>query len=75
MQIENSNSLYIKSKFQGEEAVTNNFKNSIILRPSIVFGTNDSFFNLFNKLINILPIIPLAWCKNKISTMLCGRRH
>ena len=36
----NSNSLYIKSKFQGEEAIINNYKNSIIVRPSIVFGIN-----------------------------------
>jgi len=68
----NSNSLYIKSKFQGEEAVINNFKNSIILRPSIVFGTNDSFFNLFNKLINILPIIPLAGSKTKFQPCYVG---
>lgn len=68
----NSNSLYIKSKFQGEEAVINNFKNSIIVRPSIVFGTNDSFFNLFNKLINILPIIPLAGSKTKFQPCYVG---
>ena len=68
----NSNSLYIKSKFQGEEAVIDNFKNSIILRPSIVFGTNDSFFNLFNKLINILPIIPLARSKTKFQPCYVG---
>ena len=68
----NSNSLYIKSKFQGEEAVIDNFKNSIILRPSIVFGTNDSFFNLFNKLINILPIIPLAGSKTKFQPCYVG---
>ncbi len=67
-----SNSLYIKSKFQGEEAVMHNFKNSIILRPSIVFGTNDSFFNLFNKLINILPIIPLAGSKTKFQPCYVG---
>ena len=68
----NSNSLYIKSKFQGEEAVIDNFKNSIIFRPSIVFGTNDSFFNLFNKLINILPIIPLAGSKTKFQPCYVG---
>ena len=68
----NSNSLYIKSKFQGEEAVMHNFKNSIIVRSSIVFGTNDSFFNLFNKLINILPIIPLAGSKTKFQPCYVG---
>ncbi len=67
-----SNSLYIRSKFQGEEAVINNFENSIILRPSIVFGTNDNFFNLFNKLINLLPIIPLASAKTKFQPCYVG---
>jgi len=67
-----SNSLYIRSKFQGEEAVINNFEKSIILRPSIVFGTNDNFFNLFNKLINLLPIIPLASAKTKFQPCYVG---
>jgi NADH dehydrogenase len=67
-----SKSLYIRSKFQGEEAVINNFKNSIILRPSIVFGTNDNFFNLFNKLINLLPIIPLVRAKTKFQPCYVG---
>ena len=69
---ENSNSLYIKSKFQGEQAIVYNFKNSVILRPSIVFGTNDNFFNLFNKLINLLPIIPLAGAKTKFQPCYVG---
>jgi uncharacterized protein YbjT (DUF2867 family) len=69
---ENSNSLYIKSKFQGEQAIVYNFKNSIILRPSLVFGTNDNFFNLFNKLINLLPIIPLAGAKTKFQPCYVG---
>ncbi|NCU48839.1 MAG: complex I NDUFA9 subunit family protein, partial [Candidatus Fonsibacter lacus] len=69
---ENSNSLYIKSKFQGEQVITSNFKNSVILRPSIVFGTNDNFFNLFNKLINLLPIIPLAGAKTKFQPCYVG---
>lgn len=69
---ENSNSLYIKSKFQGEKIITSNFKNSVILRPSIVFGTNDNFFNLFNKLINLLPIIPLAGAKAKFQPCYVG---
>jgi NADH dehydrogenase len=69
---ENSNSLYIKSKFQGEQVITSNFKNSVILRPSIVFGTNDNFFNLFNKLINLSPIIPLAGAKTKFQPCYVG---
>jgi uncharacterized protein YbjT (DUF2867 family) len=60
-----SKSFYIQSKLDGETAVLENFKNSIILRPSIVFGMDDNFFNLFNKLINILPVIPLFGAHTK----------
>ena len=55
---ENSKSLYQKSKYQGEVKALNNFKNTIILRPSVVCGTEDNFTNLFAKM-SYLPIIPL----------------
>jgi NADH dehydrogenase len=67
-----SKSLYIKSKLLGEESVLNNFENSVILRPSIVFGANDNFFNLFNKLINLLPVIPLAGAQTKFQPCYVG---
>ena len=56
---ENSKSLYQKSKYQGEVKALSNFKNTIILRPSVVCGTEDNFTNLFSKL-SILPIIPIV---------------
>ncbi len=37
-------SLYMQSKFQGEKNIQNNFKPSVILRPSVVFGPADRFF-------------------------------
>ncbi len=36
-----------------------NFKNTVIIRPSVVCGTEDNFTNLFSKL-SILPIIPVV---------------
>jgi len=69
---EESNSLYIKSKLSGEKAVITNFENSIILRPSIIFGVDDNFFNLFNKLINLFPIIPLVGSQTKFQPCYVG---
>ena len=69
---EESRSLYIKSKLSGEKAVIENFNNSIILRPSIIFGVDDNFFNLFNKLINLLPVIPLVGAHSKFQPCYVG---
>ena len=43
----------------GEEKALNNFKNTIIIRPSVVCGSEDNFTNLFAKL-SISPIIPIV---------------
>ena len=56
---ENSKSLYQKSKHLGEVKALSNFKNTVIIRPSVVCGTEDNFTNLFSKL-SILPVIPLV---------------
>ena len=39
---------------------TNNFCNTTIFRPSIVFGEDDSFFNKFSTILKFLPVFPLA---------------
>ncbi len=66
---ENSKSLYQKSKHQGEVKATNNFKNTVILRPSVVCGAEDNFTNLFSKL-SILPVIPLVGIDYKFQPIL-----
>jgi len=60
-------SKYLYSKFYGEKAVTTIFKNKAwtILRPSIVYGSNDKFINLFIKLIKFLPVFFLISPKAK----------
>lgn len=55
----NSNSLYAKTKAQAEEAVLGIMPNSTILRPSIIIGAEDNFFNMFAKIAGISPILPL----------------
>jgi uncharacterized protein YbjT (DUF2867 family) len=56
---ETSKSLYQKSKYQGEMKALNNFKNTVIIRPSVVCGTEDNFTNLFSKL-SFLPVMPVV---------------
>ena len=57
--IESSNARYAHTKLEGEKAILSNFKTATILRPSVVFGEDDNFFNMFAKLASILPFLPL----------------
>ena len=66
---ENSKSLYQKSKYQGEIKALNNFKRTVIIRPSVVCGTEDNFTNLFSKL-SILPVIPIVGINYKFQPIL-----
>jgi NADH dehydrogenase len=54
-----SDSLYARSKALGEQGVINAFPGATILRPSIVFGPEDDFFNRFAKMAMISPALPL----------------
>lgn len=54
-----SASLYSRTKALGEEAVRKKFKKATILKPSVVFGAEDQFFNLFARLTCISPFLPL----------------
>ena len=54
-----SKSIYQKSKYKGEEKAFENFKKTVVVRPSVVCGTEDNFTNLFSKL-SFLPVIPLV---------------
>ncbi len=66
---ENSKSLYQKSKFMGERNALNNFDKTVIVRPSVVCGTEDNFTNLFSKL-SFLPIIPVVGINYKFQPIL-----
>lgn len=54
-----SPSAYGRSKAAGERAVGAAFPEATILRPSVVFGPEDGFFNLFAGLARLLPALPL----------------
>jgi uncharacterized protein YbjT (DUF2867 family) len=50
---------YIASKGRAEEAARAEFPDAIMLRPSVVFGPGDEFFNRFAALARYLPALPL----------------
>ena len=56
---ERHTSQYMQSKLQGEKNIQDNFKSSVILRPSVVFGPEDKFFNTFASIAQFSPVLPL----------------
>ncbi len=54
-----SKSGYARSKAEGEAAVLAEFPGAVILRPSIVFGPEDDFFNRFASMARLSPVLPL----------------
>lgn len=53
-------SAYSRSKAEGEAAVLAAFPKAVILRPSIIFGPEDDFFNRFAGLTRFSPILPIT---------------
>ena len=53
-------SMYQRSKGAGEVAVKASNLNWTIFRPSVIFGAQDQFINLFSKLTALFPAMPLA---------------
>jgi NADH dehydrogenase len=52
-------SKYAQSKLQGENAILQAFPNATILRPSVIFGVEDNFYNQFAKMIDWFHAAPL----------------
>jgi len=57
-----SASRYAQTKIAGEIAVKSEFRNAIIIRPSVVFGPEDGFFNLFAGLARFTYFLPVFGC-------------
>lgn len=55
-----SESLYARTKAEGEAAVRAAFPSATILRPSVVFGPEDQFLNRFASLASLLPVMPVV---------------
>jgi uncharacterized protein YbjT (DUF2867 family) len=55
----NSTAAYARSKALGEKLVLAAVPDATILRPSILYGPNDAFFNRFAALARLSPVLPL----------------
>lgn len=53
-------STYGQTKAAGEAAVLQHMPDAMILRPSVVFGTEDNFFNRFAGMTRLGPVLPIA---------------
>jgi len=60
-----SDSDYARSKAEGEAAVMAAFPGAVILRPSIIFGTEDGFFNRFAAMTRMGPILPVVGAETR----------
>ncbi|MEL6678002.1 MAG: complex I NDUFA9 subunit family protein [Pseudomonadota bacterium] len=56
---------YARTKAAGEAAVLKHFPDAVILRPSIVFGPEDGFFNRFAGMAKISPALPVVGAETK----------
>lgn len=67
-----SQSGYARSKGEGERAVMAARPDAVIVRPSILFGQGDSFFNRFAGLARALPVLPLAGADTRFQPVYAG---
>jgi NADH dehydrogenase len=62
---EGGDSLYAQSKGAGEAAVLAAYPQAMILRPSVIFGTEDQFFNRFGGMTVMSPVLPLVGAQTR----------
>lgn len=55
-----SDSAYARSKAAGEASVRDAFPSAVILRPSVIFGNEDEFFNRFAAMTRFTPVLPVV---------------
>ncbi|MFD2263660.1 complex I NDUFA9 subunit family protein [Lacibacterium aquatile] len=67
-----SDAKYAATKAQGEAAVREAFPAAVILRPSIVFGPEDKFFNRFASMARTFPVVPVVGPKTRFQPVYVG---
>jgi len=60
-----SDSIYGRTKAAGEAAIREHFPGAVILRPSVIFGPDDQFFNRFANMTRFGPVLPVIGAKTK----------
>ncbi len=68
----NSKSRYSSSKAEGEARAKAAYPGAIILKPSVVFGPEDNFFNKFAAMARFSPVLPLIGAKTKFQPVFVG---
>lgn len=67
-----SASNYARTKGLGEAEVQAAFKDAIIIRPSIIFGQGDTFFNRLGAMARYLPVLPVIGAKARVQPIYVG---
>ncbi len=67
-----SNSVYARTKGDGEARVQAAFPEAVIVRPSLIFGPEDNFFNRFGALSRLSPIMPVIGGKTLMQPVFAG---
>ena len=62
---EGSESVYAQTKAQGEKAIQDAFPGAVILRPSVIFGPEDDFFNRFAGMTRFSPVLPVVGAETR----------
>jgi NADH dehydrogenase len=68
----NSPSDYARTKAEGERRVQSAFPGAIIIRPSIVFGPEDHFFNRFAAMARFSPVLPIFGGRTRFQPVFAG---
>ena len=60
-----SASVYAQTKAKGERAILQAMPDAVILRPSVIFGPEDAFFNRFAGMTRFSPVLPVVGADTK----------
>lgn len=63
---------YARTKALGETEVLTAFPSAVVIRPSIVFGPGDGFFNRYGMLARMLPVLPVIGAKSRLQPIYVG---
>jgi uncharacterized protein YbjT (DUF2867 family) len=65
-------SLYAQTKAEGEAGILRHFPGAVILRPSVIFGPEDGFFNRFGAMARLGPVLPLVGAATRFQPVYVG---
>lgn len=67
-----ASSAFLRSRALGEVEVKAAFPEAIILRPSVIFGPDDDFFNRFGTMARLFPVLPVVGAQTKFQPVYVG---